>query len=96
MIHASMATIQGREDQCARAYGSLMCQTLIDYIAVFDSPREGREDDSRKFLGEPESGYMLTVDDDLIYPPDFASYMVASLEQDSSRPLCHIIDGPSR
>jgi hypothetical protein len=81
MIHASMATIKGREDQMNRAYGSLLAQASIDTIAVYDSPHEGREDDARKFLGEPESGYMLTVDDDLIYPPDFASYMVASLER---------------
>ena len=54
MIHASMATIKGREDQMNRAYGSLLAQASIDTIAVYDSPHEGREDDARKFLGEPE------------------------------------------
>ena len=76
-----MATIKGREDQMNRAYGSLLAQASIDTIAVYDSPHEGREDDARKFLGEPESGYMLTVDDDLIYPPDYAETMINHLDR---------------
>ena len=76
-----MATIKGREDQMNRAYGSLLAQASIDTITVYDSPREGREDDARKFLGEPESGYMLTVDDDLIYPPDYAETMINHLDR---------------
>lgn len=54
MITASMATIKGREDQMNRAYGSLLAQAGIDTILVHDSPHEAREDDARKFLGEPE------------------------------------------
>ena len=76
-----MATIQGREDQMNRAYGSLLAQASIDTITVHDSAHEGRGDDARKFLGEPESGYMLTVDDDLIYAHDYAETMTDHLDR---------------
>ena len=54
MISPLMATKKGREGQMNRAYGSLLAQAGIDTILVHDSPHEAREDDARKFLGEPE------------------------------------------
>ena len=76
-----MATIKGREDQCGRAYASLLRQPLVDHIFIQSKPHGAREDDARKFLNEPISGYMITADDDLIYPVGYVEYMVNQLDE---------------
>jgi len=79
---ASLATVEGREKQCAIVERSLrsQCRTFVWKVAV-----DGRTDDSRKFCVDWKlhnySGYILTCDDDLLYPPDYAEYMVKKSEQ---------------
>jgi hypothetical protein len=51
----------------------------VDIVSVQDEAHNGRADDARKFLGQPPRGYVLTCDDDLIYPRDYADYMIRML-----------------
>jgi len=79
---ASLATVEGREKQCAIVERSLrsQCRTFIWKEEV-----DGRTDDARKFCVDWKlhnySGYILTCDDDLEYPADYAEYMVKKSEQ---------------
>lgn len=79
LIVASLATVPGREEECRKAHDSLARQ--VDIVSVQDEAHNGRADDARKFLGQPPSGYVLTCDDDLIYPPDYAQFMIEYLEK---------------
>jgi len=80
-IVAVMATIPGREKECRLARESLERQGIK--VHVWDKEVQGRTDDARKFIF-PRAGYrgfVLTVDDDLIYPPTYARDMVDAVEQ---------------
>lgn len=79
---ASLATIEGREKQADRVYASLRPQART---FLWRGPIKGRTDDSRKFAVdwklEKYSGYILTCDDDLVYPPDYVAHMVSECEK---------------
>jgi len=81
-VIASMATVPGREKQARIAERSIRRQART---FVWPKPLEGRTDDARKFAADwklPKySGYILTVDDDLEYPADYAEYMVGQSQK---------------
>jgi len=79
MIIASMATIPGREEICTKAFDSLRPQ--FQKVLVCDYQFLGRTDDARKFIDIDGGHYIFTVDDDLIYPPNYAETMIAAIEK---------------
>jgi hypothetical protein len=45
-------------------------------------PRHNEMTDAEKYYGvENLEGYIFTCDDDLVYPPDYVSYMISKIEQ---------------
>ena len=79
---ASFATIESRKAESEKTYRSLRKQTkTFGWAGMMN----GRMDDARKFAAdfrlERYSGYILTCDDDLIYPPDYCAYMVQKCEE---------------
>jgi len=82
MIIASIATVPGREKQLRIASGSLYPQCDADMVLIHDKPINGRTDDSRKFnIPTGHEGYVLTCDDDLKYPPNYAEWMTQKLDE---------------
>jgi hypothetical protein len=78
-IWAGMATITGREELRALAINSIVPQ--VDRLIIANGDERG---DQAKFLGcehAPEDTIWVGVDDDLIYPPDYISTLVAGLER---------------
>jgi len=79
MIIASMATVPGREKICEKALCSIEQQ--VDSLYYWKSVIHNRMDDARKFYCLIEDGYFFTIDDDIIYPPDYAEKMIAAIEK---------------
>ena len=50
-------------------------------ITIFDGKKLGDIGDIGKFYAPQANGYIFTVDDDLIYPPDYVSTMINKIEQ---------------
>lgn len=74
---ASIATVKGREKECQQAEQSLKdagCK-----VFTWKGKMNERTDDARKFAPSWKlhnySGFILTCDDDLRYPKDYAEYM---------------------
>jgi len=88
-IVAVMATIPGRERQCARAKNSLEQQGIK--VHVWDKEQNGRTDDARKFIFPVPGyrGFILSVDDDLIYPKTYVRDMVDAVEKYQSVVTLH-------
>lgn len=72
-----IATIEGRENQCAIAFSSLKNQIPNCKFNIFKNDEKG---DAAKF-NELGNGYFFACDDDLIYPPDYISRMTAKLQE---------------
>lgn len=55
---------------------------FLDHPRVMVARSQDHEDrgDAGKFFWQPERGYHLTCDDDLIYPPDYVREMIAGIE----------------
>lgn len=97
---AQIATVEDRKSQLKNTVDSLVNQ--VDHVYVwcnykdlftYDSPKvivEGGIDigDAGKFYFENE-GYILTCDDDLIYPADYVSTMTAACEYYGHPVSCH-------
>jgi hypothetical protein len=76
MITAQLATIPGREESVKLTKQSLIKQVDNLYIR-YNSPT-----DAMKFYSvETLSGYVLTCDDDLIYPPDYVQKMIEAVDR---------------
>lgn len=85
-----MATIPGREQYVRRAIDSLYSQ--VDEIYLYDNGKLPDLSDNAKFFGLSmitEPCFYLSCDDDLIYPPDYANYMMASAKRFNSIVTLH-------
>lgn len=82
-IIAGIATFNERSQQLKRAVDSLIGQ--VDEIHVYDNSVEPVDlTDNGKFfplthLNEPV--YFLSCDDDIVYPPDYATTMVEAIDR---------------
>lgn len=76
MITAQLATIPGREQSLGLTINSLAPQVdrlIINYRS---------DSDANKFRAvEQMTGYVLTCDDDLIYPPDYVEKMIKAVDR---------------
>lgn len=82
MITAQLATIPQRESSLRLTIASLEKQ--VDHLSIRngDLRISGVMGDAEKFADvESYNGYFFTCDDDLIYPPDYVSYMISKIEQ---------------
>lgn len=52
-----------------------------DKILVYRSQAYGDRSDAGKFFRVPENCYYLSIDDDIIYPPDYAERLKAKLQE---------------
>lgn len=78
-IWAGMATVTGREDLRSMAVNSILPQ--VDRLIVANGDERG---DQVKFLGcehAPQDTVWVGLDDDLIYPPDYAETLIEGLER---------------
>lgn len=76
-VIAYMATMLERAPLCGKAVESLRGQ-LDELHIVFDHELG----DAGKFaIPRPERAFALTVDDDIIYPPDYADRLIDGLER---------------
>lgn len=76
-----MATLRERGALFAKAVASLQGQ--VDELHVAFEHERG---DAGKFaMPRPERAFVLTVDDDIIYPPDYAQKLVDALERRDRR-----------
>lgn len=72
-VYAGMATCKGREEAVKDAIDSIKGQ--VDYLSVYDNTKSPNIGDAGKFsflrrlIGE--DAIYLSLDDDLIYPPDY-------------------------
>jgi len=81
-IYSSMATIPGREKECANTTESIVSQ--CDRVVVMRGPLgpDGRTDDARKFFGVNDAPcYRFICDDDLIFPPGCLEWMREWVEE---------------
>ena len=81
-IYAGMATMPGREDSFSLAKESIIGQ--VDHLFVYDNAVMPDLTDNGKFWGLTqinEPCIYLTLDDDLMYPPDYVKTCVDALER---------------
>ena len=102
-VHAHMATIQNRQESLTKVVDSLLDQVdyLSVYLDNYNDPpdcldhsrinvlsHQPRLGDAGKFMNVVEQGYHLHVDDDLIYPPDYAAKMIRAIERYGRKCAC--------
>lgn len=78
-VWAGMATMTGREEIRSMAVNSILPQ--VDRLIVANGDARG---DQAKFLGcehAPDDVVFIGLDDDLIYPPDYVTALVAGLDR---------------
>ena len=81
-VIVGMATMAGREKYLDMAVNSL--QRQVDEIIIYDNKDKPGLTDNGKFYGLTEFSepvYYLSCDDDLIYPPNYASDMVQAIRR---------------
>lgn len=81
MIHANLATLPERAELLSQVYDSIKYQ--VDYACInMGVVSETNMGDGEKFLKVSEqNGYIFTMDDDLIYPPDYVQTMIDHIER---------------
>lgn len=79
-VYASMASLPTKP-RSRRTFVVRQLEPWVGQVQVHLDPIAGRTDSGRKFAALPAEGVVMTIDDDLMYGPNYIRFMLQKLDE---------------